>query len=126
MKPKNVIPEELITHYIVKDYQRMFLNHDTLLEKIEELRGRLLKKQHELEQKNSEISKLNQKLNNTKELKREAYLELIKALENKNKELKRKNNALHLVIKQYKDILKTLNGASVNIQLPQIDTEEEL
>lgn len=57
-KPQKEIPEELMTHYIVKDYQRMFLNHDALLEKIEELRRQLILKQREIDRLTSQLSKI--------------------------------------------------------------------
>ena len=43
------VPVHLIIHYIVKDYQRMFKKHDSLVEEVAKLKERLAKREREIE-----------------------------------------------------------------------------
>ena len=60
------VPVEQTIHYIVKDYRRMFHEHDKLVETIAALREKLLKSENEALHREKRIAKLENKLGNIK------------------------------------------------------------
>lgn len=87
------MPVELVIHYIVKDYQRMFLDRDNLLKEIERLRAALVKKQDELVKMKWAMARLS-----NPKIEKVAYKKHLRALEARNRALKNENDNLHNII----------------------------
>ena len=65
-KPQDDIPEEVITHYIVKDYRRMFLTYGEIKQRVDKAEATIfhLKENHAklLSKHDKEIEQLKQEL----------------------------------------------------------------
>ena len=64
--PNADVPAEVITHYVVRDYQRMLAEHDGLLTKVAELEGRLKKAERKAEHYKTEAERAREKVKKLK------------------------------------------------------------
>ena len=116
-RPQDFIPTELITHYIVKDYRRMYLNFDDLclrnkkaMYKIDELTLRAEKAESKLEKltcraedAESKVKQLTHQAEKT-----EAKIEELKQKNNEKSIKKEKNEKLQAQVQEQQDEIKSL------------------
>ena len=57
VNPQKDVPAEVITHYIVRDYRRMYKLHDSLLDKLHEQQAEIKKLKLQLEEAEKGITK---------------------------------------------------------------------
>ena len=65
-KANKDIPVEVIVHWVVKDYQRMYNEIDGLGKKIEKLESKLIKREHEIEMLKRQAQKYKDKYEHIK------------------------------------------------------------
>ena len=64
-KPQDDVPAEVITHYVVKDYRRMFLTYDEMRTRAEKAEAKIIelqeKHQSQILKRDKEIKELKKK-----------------------------------------------------------------
>ena len=97
-RPQDDVPKERITHYIIKDYRRMFNTYQALLEKAKEFEGKMKAAQEKNlkmnSQMNAERQKYKEAIRQLQESRSAVVDAVVEDLEDEIKELKRQNRLL--------------------------------